>query len=107
MPSPSKKRNTFYHSTAWKKCRAIKRQQAKGICEKCGKAGWEVHHIIALTDDNIDNPAISLGMDNLMLLCTGCHNQIREEETKARGYHQVREDVRFDEQGNIIIKPKR
>lgn len=107
MPAPSKKRDKFYHSTAWKKCRQAKVQQARGICERCGKAGWEVHHIKPLTDENIDDPNISLSLENLMLLCTVCHNKMRDDEAKARGYTGVREDVSFDEHGNIVIRDKR
>ena len=33
----------------------------------------EVHHIIKLTPANIDDPEISLNLDNLVSLCHDCH----------------------------------
>lgn len=100
MPTTSKKRDDFYHSPMWKRAQRAKRLQARGICEKCGKAGWEVHHIVPLTDENVDDPNVAIGMDNLMLLCTSCHNAMR---APSGG---VRSDVSFDAQGNVIITSK-
>lgn len=105
MPAPSIKRQKFYKSKAWKRARDYKRKLEHGICEECGKAGWEVHHIIPLTDENVDDPEISLGLDNLMLLCTSCHNKKREGEGE-NNFYQVRGDVSFDEHGNTIIRSK-
>lgn len=50
----------------------------KYICQDCRKAGKvkaaeEVHHIIELTPDNINDPAITLALDNLISLCRKCH----------------------------------
>lgn len=101
MPTSSKKREKFYHSAAWQRAKQAKRLQAKGLCERCGKAGWEVHHKIPLTDENVDDPAISLGMDNLELLCTACHNAARDEEEKKRG---KRKDYYFDANGDMHFK---
>jgi len=35
-----------------------------------------VHHKIELTPDNIDNPKITLGFDNLEAVCRECHSSI-------------------------------
>ena len=102
MPG-SPKRDKFYHSTAWKKCREQIILSRYQLCEKCGRKGTEVHHIIPLTDDNVDDPMISLNPDNLMLLCKECHDSIRLEESMTN-YVGVRGDVSFDAQGNIIFK---
>ena len=72
---------SFYHSSAWKKCRKayIQYRQAVdgGICERCGKQlGKIIHHKIHLTPDNIDDPDISLSFDNLIYVCHECHNII-------------------------------
>lgn len=88
----------FYQSPAWKRVRKLKRQLAKGICEQCGNAGWEVHHKIPLTLANIDNQNISMGLNNLELLCTSCHNAKRTEET------EIRNDIYFDFEGNVHKK---
>lgn len=91
----------FYQSIPWKRVRRLKRQLARGVCEECGNAGWEVHHKIPLTLANIDNHNISMGLDNLELLCTSCHNAKRSEET------QVRSDITFDDEGNVIEKTRK
>lgn len=102
MPTTSKKRDRFYHSAAWARAKQAKKLQARGICERCGKAGYEVHHKIPLTDENVDDPSISLNLDNLELLCTACHNAARDEEARAKGR---RSDYYFDENGNMVFTP--
>ena len=97
MPTPDKILK-FYHSAAWKRVRNLKKQLARGVCEHCGEAGYEVHHKIPLTLSNVDNPKISLSLDNLELLCTSCHDAVRANEK------EVRNDVTFDENGNLIPK---
>lgn len=72
----------FYNSGAWVKTSKAYKEHKFGLCEKCGKVGEEVHHIIPLTPENINNPLISLCWDNLMLLCRSCHELI-EERAKA------------------------
>ena len=37
------------------------------------RAGVIVHHKVHLSPDNIHNPEITLGWDNLELLCRDCH----------------------------------
>lgn len=96
MKTP-KKIKKFYQSARWKKARWQKLHQANGLCEKCGKAGWEVHHIVPLTLANIDKPEIALGLDNLQLLCTSCHNAERRDNER-----EIRSDVTFDSNGDLI-----
>lgn len=91
----------FYWSKEWKRARKLKLGTARGICETCGKAGWEVHHIIPLTLSNYKEPEIALGQDNLKLLCTSCHNSERAIDK------DLREDLVFDSQGQVIPKIKR
>ena len=38
--------------------------------------GKILHHKQELTPDNITDPDITLGFDNLMYVCHGCHDQI-------------------------------
>lgn len=87
----------FYSSAAWIKCREAYKQSVFGLCERCGVPGAEVHHIIYLTPDNINDPYIALSWDNLELLCHECHT--REHMSK---YSATREDVMFDENGNLV-----
>ena len=71
----------------------------RGICQVCGKRGTEVHHIIELNDENVDDPNIALNPDNLQLLCTACHNQMRAEK-EGRNPNRVE----FTADGDVIIK---
>ena len=85
----------FYRSTKWKIARSIKIEQAKGLCEKCGRVGTEVHHIIHLTPENINDPNITINQDNLILLCNECHN-------KEHGRFEGARVNEFDVEGNFI-----
>lgn len=87
----------FYNSRQWQRARLLKIQTAYGICERCGKAGWEVHHIEPLTLINMHDPNISINQDNLELLCTSCHSAINEW-----GHKPTRKDIKFDKEGNVI-----
>ena len=87
----------FYKSDEWKIARAIKIASTGGRCEKCGVIGTEVHHIIHLSPDNINDPSITVNQDNLMLLCNDCHN-------KEHGRFCDKKDYRFDSDGNMVSK---
>lgn len=69
---------SFYCSTKWQIARAEKIASVNGRCEKCGGIWEEVHHIIELTPRNIQNPEITLGKSNLILLYKDCHNKERK-----------------------------
>ena len=90
---------SFYHSKAWKSCRATYLQQHP-LCEDCLQRGLytpaeHVHHIVWLTADNYTDPAISLNHANLRALCQRCHNSVHDKgEPRARRW-------RVDEFGRI------
>lgn len=86
---------SFYNSQAWAKTSKAFKISKFGICEKCGGIGEEVHHIIPLAPDNINDPSITLSWDNLMLLCRSCHELI-EEKAKP-----TRDGIRFNEYGQV------
>lgn len=88
----------FYHSAAWKRVRRLVIQTHRGRCQECGKAGTEVHHKTPLTEQNVTNPRIALGLNNLELLCQACHDAKRSDNG------QVRKDLKFDENGDLIPK---
>lgn len=80
----------FYLSPAWKRCRASYIKSRGGLCERCYrqgryKAGVIVHHKVHLSPENIHDPAVTLGWDNLELLCRDCHAAV----------HSGKEDVRY------------
>jgi len=88
---------SFYKSKAWQECRASYIKKVYGLCEHCGKPGYIVDHIEEINPDNINNPDITLNHENLQYLCTPCHNR------KTFGkYDPIRDDVMFDEYGNLI-----
>lgn len=81
----------FYKSRAWEKAReAYMRKpvhvQGRGICppgmcERCFARGRlrparVVHHRTWLTPDNIGDPNVTLGFDNLMRVCADCHAEL-------------------------------
>ena len=93
MLSKCKAINRFYRSPEWAQARAEKIAEAHGLCEKCGAVGEEVHHIIHLTEKNINNPEITLGKKNLILLCKDSHNKEHQRIKKDK--------VQFDSEGNV------
>ena len=80
---------SFYKSAAWKGCRAAYMSHVAGMCEICLAAGRYtpaeiVHHKVELTPDNITDPEIALGFDNLVAVCRECHAV--EHGARARRY---------------------
>ncbi len=77
-------RYQIYESDYWKdviRPTIIKRD--KGICQICHKLilrKWTIHHIIELTDENYTDPKIAYGLDNLILVCSKCHNKLHPEK---------------------------
>lgn len=88
----------FYNSKQWKKCRDSFKESKYHICERCGEPGEEVHHIIYLTPDNINDPYITLSFENLELLCSSCHSIEHNRKEKE----VVREGLTFDSNGDLI-----
>lgn len=98
----------FYHSRPWKNLRELIFRRDKGLCQRCkrhGKieTGKIVHHIIPLTPDNINDPAVSLNADNCELVCKACH----EEAHRELGYGALngapeKPRVAFDAAGNVV-----
>ncbi|WP_329757492.1 HNH endonuclease [Acidaminococcus intestini] len=89
----------FYDSKSWKDLARLSREKKHFICDKCGRPGaTQVHHIIELTPDNINNPSISLNPRNLMLLCNDCHNRMHhrfEQGASSRTYS-------YDSEGHVV-----
>ena len=85
----------FYKSAEWIACRAAYIVSVFGLCEKCKKPGYIVHHKERLTPDNINDPYITLNHDKLQYLCLACHNAIDAVDI-------VRDDVMFNDKGELI-----
>lgn len=89
----------FYKSKAWQACREAAIKRDAYLCIDCAKqnkitAAEEVHHVIELTADNIEDASISLNLDNLASLCRECH----------RARHGARQRrYKVDEFGRVIL----
>lgn len=73
----------FYKSKEWIIFRKLIILDRGPICQKCGKKIVEskhiiVHHIIELTEENVNDTSISLNPDNVIIVCFDCHNKIHE-----------------------------
>lgn len=93
----------FYNSAAWKKCKAVYIKSVHGLCERCDKPGYIVHHRKVLTPNNINDPNITLNHDNLEYLCLDCHNA-------EHGFNREKKSVtkkgyKFNEKGELVPSP--
>ncbi|MFS1513639.1 HNH endonuclease [Chengkuizengella sp. SCS-71B] len=73
----------FYDSQAWKGCRKLVLLRDNYLCQICIKQNKItpsdiVHHIEHLED----NPSRALDMDNLLSVCSSCHNKEHPEKGK-------------------------
>ena len=89
----------FYGSQAWKNVRDFCKKRDRYLCQDCLKKHLyrpadEVHHIIELSPENIDDPEISLNPDNLVSLCHECH--------EAR-HHKEQRRYKVDEFGRVTV----
>ena len=89
----------FYLSKTWTDCRLAFLRSKFFICERCGAPATIVHHKEYLTPNNINDPNVTLNWSNLESLCQDCHN--REHQSK---HSATREDVMFDENGDLVKK---
>lgn len=88
----------FYNSRKWRNLSSYIREKYNHICQECGEFGDQVHHIIEITPENINNPDITLNENNLTLLCDGCHNKKKKKEL------DVNDGLYFDFDGNLHSK---
>lgn len=100
-------RAKFYHSKTWEKTAKAYKKAIGGLCERCYEKGIIepgviVHHKIYLTNENLNNPDISLSFDNLELLCRQCHAD--EHTTQTRKERDKNKRWQIDESGSVIIK---
>jgi 5-methylcytosine-specific restriction endonuclease McrA len=77
-------RRQFYKSREWQVCREAYLTKVGRLCEECMKAGRItpaviVHHKVELTENNIDDPSITINPQNLEAVCVQCHNDIHEK----------------------------
>ena len=93
----------FYKSREWKATREYIFKRDNGLCQDCldkGRVvpGKEVHHIEFLTPTNMNDINITLGADNLILLCKECHHKRHCTNSVVDEY------LTFNEYGDLIMK---
>lgn len=95
----------FYKSKQWKDTRNAFARSKNNLCERCLRSGQVVrgeivHHKQHLSPDNINDTSITLGFNNLELLCRDCH--AAEHPEIYRNNRKAKPRVAFDENGNVI-----
>lgn len=66
-------------------------------CRYCDKRAEEVHHVIELTPENINDQSIALNPDNLLSMCHNCHTKTTKGDTG-----DVDEGFYFDDDGQVV-----
>lgn len=91
----------FYNSKEWASTRAyiLKRDGYHCTEPGCPFPATEVHHIIELTQENIGDPAITMGEDNLRSLCHECHQRITKQMKQCEQKGNVLVPIGFDDDG--------
>lgn len=92
----------FYKSSAWRNCRDSYMHSVGGLCERCIKQGIYVpaeivHHKIYISQDNINEPSITLNWENLEAVCRECHAQEHELG------HRIKRRYSVDDFGKVVI----
>ena len=84
----------FYQSKEWQQLRQAKWCQADGLCELCRKNGIikeakEIHHIIPIAEAWSKR----LDYDNLIALCSDCHNAQHERISPLQKFFKSWETI--------------
>lgn len=92
----------LYSSKAWKNVRDVVKKRDAYLCQDCLRSGMytpaeEVHHIVELTPENVNNPLVSLNPDNLISLCRECH---RKRHTRQETFKRKRRFI-VDQNGKV------
>lgn len=87
---------TFYDSKLWKQQRRHALDRDRYSCVDCGGRAEEVHHIIPLTAQNINDYEIALSLDNLVSLCHKCHKARHGDSS------ELPEGYKFDADGQAV-----
>lgn len=74
------KLHQFYCSKPWRELSYNLKIKANGKCNRCNETLVDFskligHHTVELTEDNVDNPNISLNPELIEVICHSCHNK--------------------------------
>ena len=99
----NEKRQAFYKSRKWEsftKMLRAERTNAAGfvLCEHCGEPILKnydciAHHVIELTEENVDDVSIALNPDNIKFVHFRCHNEIHKRFGYGGGYVRPEQKV--------------
>lgn len=90
-------KNKFYSTKMWQRARNLALANARYQCDVCGSPkDLQVHHIIPITLNNINDKNVTINQNNLQVLCVRCHNSIE------RGKGHTAKGVKFDKNGQLI-----
>lgn len=78
----------------------MKRDRYRCQSPGCRRTAEEVHHIVELTEKNVNDIKVSLNLNNLISLCSDCHKRITKQMKAKNG--GILEDIIFDEDGYPI-----
>lgn len=98
----------FYKSSKWIKCRQSYIQNRRsidgGLCEVCkDNIGYIVHHMILLTDKNINDPNITLNHEFLSYQCKKCHDKNEGHfYGNRKSSRPIQEGLMFNEKGELV-----
>ena len=87
----------FYSSARWQYARHAALVRDRFTCQICGARAEEVHHLTELTPSNVQDPNVTLNLDNLQSLCHECHTRITKRSDEDCG-----EGLIFDSEGQLV-----
>ena len=93
----------FYKRKQWTDTREYIMSKYDWICQHCQAPAKIVHHIIHLNAQNIHDPMIAYGEENLIPLCADCHAKVHSSNDKSL----TDKGLLFDIDGNLIQVDKR
>ncbi|NBI27805.1 HNH endonuclease [Chengkuizengella marina] len=84
-------RKKFYDSQTWKSCRKLVLKRDNYLCQLSIKQNKLtpadiVHHI----EHFEDNPSRALDMDNLLSVCSSCHNKEHPEKGRKKDKRRMK-----------------
>ena len=97
---------SFYKSDKWQKCRAAYIAERLlidgGLCEECHeRVGFIVHHKEALTEQNINDPEITMNFSNMEFVCKECHDNFEGHGVGRK--NELLPRIKFDASGQPVV----
>ena len=94
----------FYKTKQWEQVRENALRRDNYLCCRCGRPAEIVHHKTRLSPENVNDPEISLNLENLESLCSACHFEEHKGEHSWGRLTEEQNPYTFDENGFLIPK---